>query len=117
MGSHGALLSVVLIVTRAWSEINSCTVQLWRLSSEFILLNIRSRMWPHLWVGDVTCCLKPKACMVSLNTYELELVRSSVWIFRFHSITMLLYFAILSARNSVISSINVALVVSLLGGG
>ena len=74
-------------------------------------------MWLHLWVGGVTCCLKPNACMVSFNTYESALIRSSTCIFRSPSITMLLYLPILPARSSVTSSINIALVVLLLGGG
>ena len=49
--------------------------------------------------------------------YESILDRSLTWIFRSPSITMLLYFAILGARGSVISSINVALVVLLFSGG
>ena len=102
VGSHGALLRVVSVVTRAWSEMNSCTLQLWRLSSELTSLYTRSRMWPHLWVGDVTCYLKPNACMVSLNMYELALVRSSTCIFRSLSITMLLHLPVLPSRSSVI---------------
>ena len=104
VGSHSALLSVMSIVTRAWSEMNSCTLQLSRLSSEFPSLYTRSRMWLHLWVGDVTCYVRPNACMVSLNIYELALVRSSTCIFWSSSITMLLYLAILPTRRAVISS-------------
>ena len=72
---------------------------------------------PHLWVGDVTCCLKPKARMVWLNMCESVLDRSLMWMFRSPSTTILLYFVILFARSSVISFKNIALVMLLPGGG
>ena len=73
-------------------------------------------MWPYLWVGEVTCCLRPNACMVSLKMCESALERSSTCMFRSPSITVLLYLPILSTRRSVMSSMNTALLVSLPGG-
>ena len=55
--------------------------------------------------------------MVLLNIYESVLDRSSMWMFRFPSITISLYFVMLFARSSVIFSINIALVMLLPGGG
>ena len=55
--------------------------------------------------------------MVSLNMCESVLDRSSMWMFRSPSITILLYFVILFAISYVISSINIALFMLLPGGG
>ena len=94
----------------------SCTLQLRRVSSEFTSLYTRSRMWPYLWVGEVTCCLRPNVCMVSLKMCESALEGSSMCMFWSPSITVLLYLPMLSARRFVMSSMNIALVVSLPGG-
>ena len=88
-----------------------------RLSSEFTSPYTRSRTWLYLWVGDVTCCLRPNACLVSLKMCEYALVGSSTCMFRSPSITMLFYLPILSTRRYVMSSMNTVLVVSLPGGG
>ena len=74
-------------------------------------MNIKSSVLPWLRVGLVTCCLKPKACIVLLKIMVFVSVRYSTSILKSPSMVVLCCSGILSVKRSIRLSINIALIV------
>ena len=72
---------------------------------------IRLSMFPNLCIGPCTCCLSPKAIIVSLKMVFSTLMTSSVLILKSPSIIRLSRLVIFSVRRSVILSMKIAFVV------
>ena len=73
-------------------------------------VKMRSSVFPHLWVRNLTCCSRPIASMVLLKmTVSLE-DRSSMWMLKSPSIILFLCLDNTFVRYSVIVSINMELI-------